>query len=237
MSKLEMSPDIIEALLKLSMLVDSNDAFERTLQTVADLSISAIPGCDAAGVTVRVNGKDSTAAATDAFAREIDSIQYDTGEGPCLEAIESGEFRAIAAITDEPRWPKFSKRAAEQGLKSSLSFPVQLEGTVGALNLYAKRERAFEEEATELGEIFARQASIAVHNAKVYSAARRLTEQLNEALESRDLIGQAKGILMEREGVTDAQAFEMLKSLSQHSNVKLREVAQKLVEDRNLPAD
>ena len=231
MAKLEISPEIIAALEKLSPLLESDDAFDRTFATVVDLSVSTLPGCDSAGITVRINGKEETAAASDHYALEIDKIQYATNEGPCLTALESGEPQYIQDVSEETRWPQFRKRAAGQGLRSGASFPLPLNGTAGALNLYAKSERAFDDHAVAIGEIFARQARIALDNAQIYTAARRLGDQLNEALKTRDLIGRAKGILMERERLSDEEAFEVLKRLSQNTNVKLRELAQRLVDD------
>ncbi|MDQ3877095.1 MAG: GAF and ANTAR domain-containing protein [Actinomycetota bacterium] len=232
MAKLEISPEILDALQTLSSLLESEDAFERTLDTIVDLSCSTLPGCDAAGITVRIDGKDTTAASSDSYTLEIDKIQYDSGQGPCVEALETGAPQFIDAISDEIRWPEFRERAASQGLRSSASFPLRMNGSVGALNLYAREEHAFDEASRRIAEIFARQSSIALENAHIYAAARRLGDQLNEALQTRDLIGQAKGILMEREGISDPEAFEMLRTISQNSNVKLRDIAHRLVEDK-----
>ncbi len=232
MSKLEISPELLDALQKLSSLLESEDALEKTLQSVVDLSTGTLPGCDAAGVTLRIDGKKTTAAASDEYTLEIDKIQYDLDEGPCLAALEESEFKKIDAVSEESRWPEFCRRAAEKGFRSSLSFPLKSNGTVGALNIYATEERAFGEDDIGVAKIFARQASIALANAQTYVAARRLSDQLNEALKSRDMIGQAKGILMEREGVSDEEAFEMLKTISQNSNVKLRDIAQRLIEEK-----
>jgi GAF domain-containing protein len=231
-SKLEMSPEIIDALRKLSSLLVTDDAFDRTLNTVVDLSVSTIPGCDSAGVTLRSQGEDTTAAASDDYALEIDRLQYDSNEGPCLSALEEGSPQQIETVAGESRWPEFRRRAEAAGFRSSLSFPLRINGTAGALNLYAKSDRAFDEASLGVADLFAQQAAIALENAHVYAAARRLGDQLNEALQTRDLIGQAKGILMEREGVSDPEAFEMLKTISQNSNVKLREVAGRLVADK-----
>lgn len=232
MAKLDMSPEILHALQKLSSLLESEDAFERTLKTVVDLACSTLPGCDSAGVTLRIDGRDTTAASSDSYTLELDKIQYDSDQGPCVEALETGVPQFIDAISDETRWPEFRERAASQGLRSSASFPLRTNGPVGALNLYAREEHAFDEASRSIGEIFARQSSIALENAHIYAAARQLGEQLNEALKTRDLIGQAKGILMEREGISDPDAFEMLKTISQNSNVKLRDIAQRLVEEK-----
>ena len=230
-SKLEISPGLLEALQKLSSLLESEDALNQTLDCIAQLPVTAIPGCDSAGVTLRMDDKLMTAAASDAFTLEIDHIQYDTREGPCLEALESGEFREIKSVSHEKRWPEFCDRAAEKGFGSNLSFPLRENGSVGALNIYAKSEHAFDQTAIDMGEIFARQANIALQNACMYAASRTLAENLNEAVQTRDMIGQAKGILMEREGISDDAAFDMLRAISQTKNIKLREVARLLIEE------
>src|SRR3712207_993781 len=116
-SKLEMSPDILAALQKLSSLLESEDAFERTLHTIVDLSVSALPGCDSAGVTLRVDGKDATAAASDSYALEVDQIQYRSGQGPCLSALDTRKAQKIDDVSEDSRWPEFCRRAADTGLR------------------------------------------------------------------------------------------------------------------------
>lgn len=231
MSRLDISPELLDALQKLSSLLESDDPLKDTLDSIAELPVEAIPGCDSAGVTLRVDRKFTTAAASDDFALDIDHVQYDTGQGPCLESLETGEFREIRAVSEEQRWPEFVARASEKGFRSSISFPLKANGSVGALNIYAKKERAFDETSKQVGEIFARQASIALQNTQTYLAATRLAENLNEAIQTRDMIGQAKGILMEREDISDDAAFEMLRTISQAQNIKLREVAKRLIEE------
>jgi GAF domain-containing protein len=232
MAQLDISPEILDALQKLSALLETEDSLERTLQTVVDLSVEVLPGCDAAGVTLRVKGQDRTAAASDAYTLSIDNIQYESGEGPCVQALERNEVVRIDDISQETRWPGFTKQAAQQQLRSTLSHPLHEDGTIGALNLYSKTERAFDERATAISGIFAKQASIALQNAHTYMVARNLSDQLNDALRSRDVIGQAKGILMEREGILGDEAFEMLRHASQNANVKLRDVAQRVVDEK-----
>ena len=231
-AKLDISPELIDALQKLSSLLESQDALEQTLTTIVNLSVAALPGCDSAGVTLRIKGKHLTAAASDEYALEIDKIQYDSNEGPCVYALENSEFQHIDAVSEETRWPEFCRRAAERGFRSSISFPLNQNGTSGALNIYSKTERAFDETAINMAGIFAKQATVALQNAQTYDVARNVAENLNEALKTRDKIGQAKGVLMEREGVTDEEAFEMLKTISQKANVKLRDIAQMLTEGK-----
>ena len=233
MSQVHISSELLAALQQLSDLVSSEGDLDRTLKTVVDLSVGTLPGCDAAGVTLRkADGSEMTAAATDDFALEIDKIQYESHEGPCLQAMIDGERVELEAISEETRWPEFTKRAGAAGFRSSLSFPLKVDGSVGALNLYSKKERAFSDEGRLVGDIYAKQAQIAMKNAVMYAAARHLAAQLEEAIESRDLIGQAKGILMERESMTDEEAFQMLVAASQAANLKVREIARRLVDEK-----
>ena len=232
MSQPDISPEFLGALQNLSTLHDSEDLLVETLKSIADLAVTVLPGCDGAGVTMRIDGGYGTTAASDDYALEIDKIQYDSGEGPCLEAVQRSEFFEITDVSHEGRWPEFCRRAADIGFRSSLSYPLNEDGTAGALNIYSTTVRAFDESAIATGKIFARQATIALQNAQNHVAARELAEHLNVALQSRDRIGQAKGILMERENVSDKAAFEMLKTISQQANVKLRDVAQKLIDEK-----
>lgn len=233
MSQPDISPEFLDALQKLSTLLDTDDLLVETLRSISDLSVSVLPGCDAAGVTIRINGGYGTAAASDDYALEIDKIQYDSGEGPCLEALETSEFLQITDVSQESRWPEFCSRAAQVGFRSSMSYPLNSDGTAGALNIYSRTAHAFDDGAIEAGRVFARQATIALHNAHSLMAARKLAEHLNVALQSRDMIGQAKGILMERENVSDEAAFGMLKTISQQANVKLRDIAQRLIDEKS----
>ena len=207
MSKLEISPEIFDARQKLSSQLESGEVLDKTLRIVVDFSVATLPGCDSAGVTMRIQGRHTTAAASDEFTLEIDRIQYDLSEGPCLEALESGRTVRVDSFAEETRWPEFRRQTGDTTLRSAMSHPLRDDGSVGALNLYSTREQAFDVTSLGISEIFARQATIALRNAATYTASRRLSDELNEALLSRDLIGQAKGILMQREGISDEEAF------------------------------
>lgn len=233
MAEISLSPDLLTAVHKLSSLLEGDDSLGVTLNTIVELAVGTLPGCDSCGVTLRHDGKMLTAAASDEYTLEIDKIQYETDEGPCVEALRTGEFRQIEAISEETKWPDFCSGASVKGFGSNLSFPLKSDGWAGALNVYATSERAFDARSIAIAEIYATQATIALRNAQIYAAARALAGQLDEALLSRDVIGQAKGILMERERTSDDQAFAMLVSISQNENIKLREVAERLVANSN----
>jgi transcriptional regulator with GAF, ATPase, and Fis domain len=199
---------------------------QQTLQKIVDMAVDTIEGCDYAAVSLLVRGKEViTGAATDDVARRVDDIQYATGEGPCLDAIRHHEVFESGDLAAEGRWPNFSTRAQEEtGITSMLCFRLFVEGdTLGALNLYSKATDHFDHESRTAGLVFAAHAALAL-------AAAIHDEQMEEALQSRDVIGQAKGVLMAREGVTADQAFDMLRRASQRLNVKLREVAGSVVD-------
>jgi GAF domain-containing protein len=177
-----------------------------------------------------MNDKVSTSVATHEVAQRADDHQYRTDEGPCLEAVRTGEIYKIDDMSGETRWPHFAPRAAQEGVTSSYSMPLVVGGRIlGALNLYSLHSR-FGADDERVGQAFARQAAIALANAQAYQKTRDLVDQLNEALQSRDVIGQAKGILMAQESITADVAFERLRTMSQSGNVKLRELAQHIVD-------
>jgi transcriptional regulator with GAF, ATPase, and Fis domain len=221
-----------QAFAEVARALVAQGGVQHTLQKIVDLAVETIDGCDHAGVSVLRGKEVATPAATDDVPRAVDAIQYETGEGPCLDAIREHEVFESGDLAHEKRWPKFAGRARrETGVTSVLSFRLFVAGdTLGALNLYSKAEHAFNDASRIAGAVFATHAAVALSSAMH-------EEQMEEALESRDLIGQAKGMLMAREGVTADEAFEMLRRASQRLNVKLRRVAGAVVDpDSGAPA-
>lgn len=203
---------------------------QQTLQKVVDMAVDTISGCDHAGISFLKGGKGSTPAASDDVPLLVDAIQYETGEGPCLSAIREHDVFESGDLRLESRWPKFAARAQrDTGISSMLSFRLFVaDDTLGALNLYSKAVDAFDERSRTVGLVFAAHAALALSTA-IHG------EQMDQALESRDLIGQAKGILMAREGVSADEAFDMLRRASQRLNVKLREIAGQMVDSAGAP--
>jgi transcriptional regulator with GAF, ATPase, and Fis domain len=216
------------ALATLSMLTVNDEAPEATLDRIVKALLVVIEHADGAGVALVQGRRVITVAASSDLQRAIDSIQTETGEGPCLEAIHAPEARyfRIDDMTSERRWPIFAGQVEAIGVMSKIAFVLDSGGeTLGALNLYARRANAFDSNDEAIGSMFANHAAVALGNAQEHEASRRHVEQLEEALRSRDVIGQAKGILMAREGLDEDQAFDRLRQISQHLNVKLRDVA------------
>ncbi|WP_227999521.1 GAF and ANTAR domain-containing protein [Mycolicibacterium sp. P1-5] len=185
-----------------------------------------LPGAEYASVTLTASHNEiDTPAATHAWAVRIDDIQRHTGEGPCLSTAGKHRVVHVEDLAAETRWPKFCAEALKTTpVRSIMGFQLFLTGkSMGALNVFAERPHAFGERTRQLGSLFA------AHSALVWDAARR-ESQFREALASRDIIGQAKGMIMERYSKDANQAFEMLRQLSHDANVPLAEVAAKIVD-------
>lgn len=209
----------------------SQQDVQHTLQRIVDLAVETIAGCDHAGISFLKGRTGWTPAASDEISPLVDAIQYETSEGPCLDAIRTHEVFRTPDLGKEARWPLFSTRAVQDtGVRSMMSFRLFVEGdTLGALNLYSQATDAFDDAAQAVGLVFAAHAAVALSTSLH-------DEQMAEALQSRDLIGQAKGMLMAREGVNADEAFDMLRRASQRLNVKLREVAAGIIASGSPPA-
>jgi transcriptional regulator with GAF, ATPase, and Fis domain len=189
-------------------------------------AIAAMPGADCAGITLASrDGKVQTPSATGRYPALLDEIQQRHEQGPCLSAAWEQHLIRIDDMASEQRWPYYCRDALlETPIRSVISFQLFTDHNhMGALNFYAERPRAFDSEAAEMGYI------LASHTAVAWSMLRR-DQQFRSALASRDIIGQAKGMIMERFKIDAVQAFELLKRLSQCSNTPLAAVARQLVE-------
>lgn len=223
--------DFYQDLAALHGAVLEDESLEAALDRVAAISLRTLPGCDGAGVSLVEREKVTTAAATSETVMAVDSEQYRTGEGPCLEAIRKGTPFIVESMEDDERWPEFGPRAASNGILSSLSMPLRVhDRTLGALNLYSRKRGGFTSEDEQTATLFAAQASVALANAHSFDRVRGAVSQLEEGLKSSRTIGLAMGILVEREHCTEEEAFDMLRVISQNANIKLRDVAQQLVD-------
>jgi hypothetical protein len=208
---------------------------ELTLQAVVDLAVATIEGCDCAGLFVLKAGRVTTPVHTDTVVAELDALQINGHEGPCLDSIAQGTAFYAEDLARDHRWPNFGPAAAAIGVRSLLALCLSGDGTVGALNLYARYPLAFGAVDRARGLVLAGLAGLALSVAEAHEEEARRAENLRQALVTRELIGQAQGILMERERITAEQAFDILRRASQHLNTKLREVAQQLVETGERP--
>jgi GAF domain-containing protein len=231
------SENAAQALEQLGRLALREHSMKSILQAVVDLAKTVLPGDPEASITLLVNDKPTTAVFTGQLALDCDESQYGHGYGPCLHTASTGELTEIANMQAETRWRDYVQRAAARGALSSLSVPLPIsEGVLGALNIYAREVNAFDEDSRSAAVRFAPYAGVAVANMYAYQDARNLADNLQKALDSRAIIDQAKGILMERHKVTAEQAFEVLVRISMRTNRKLRDIADQLATTGELPS-
>jgi GAF domain-containing protein len=216
----------------LAQLATGKLSLEEMLTEVAHFAVQAIPGADGAGLTLIEDNRSDTIVATADFVREVDTIQYNLGEGPCISAAADRVTMRSGSLGGEPRWPRFGPRVGRLGIHSVLSLPLLTpDGVFGAMNVYAHAKEAFDERAERLGELFAAPAAVAVQNAQVLEQTKRLAASLQGALSTKALIDQALGIIRSRSGASSDEAFARLRAMSQTRNVKLAVVAESLVEE------
>ncbi|WP_218003485.1 GAF and ANTAR domain-containing protein [Nocardia transvalensis] len=210
--------------------LQAKDDVDETLQGIVDAAVHTVPGAGYAGLSV-VRGRDtmSTPIASADLVHEVDRAQIDFAQGPCMDALYDKHTVSLPDMGAEQRWPLFAARAVELGIGSMLSFQLYVTGNdLGALNLYAHEIGAFTPESERVGLLFAAHAAVAMADAQ-HAA------HLALALDTRDLIGQAKGILMERYKLSPDQAFALLVRASQHTNTKLAQIADNLARTGHLP--
>jgi hypothetical protein len=203
---------------------------EETLRQIVAAAVDAIPGVDAGSISITEHGRIETRHPTSESIRKLDEKQSELNEGPCITAIEDPpETGTVVAQDlargDADRWPRFAPYAAEAGYRALMSTQLSVDGGVrAALNLYSAEPDAFDDEAQTLAGLFGIQAAMLLYGVNTAT-------HLQRAVDSRDLIGQAKGLLRERFKVDDEGAFQMLVKSSQETNMKLTDVARWLTSE------
>jgi hypothetical protein len=223
-------PSLSELNGLLGGVVTDEQQLELYLQRVVDALQARLPRCDAAGVTVIVAGRARTAAYTDESTLLVDQVQYELGDGPCLDAYRRQAVNNVDVAEVRSRWPEFAARAAHVGLRSVLAVPLAgSSGPQGALNLYSRELDAFSDLAEDLVGFVGQRLGDVLDAALRLLGAERLVAQLEEAMASRATIEQAKGVLMALHRLDPETAFALLREQSQRRNVKLRDVAREIV--------
>lgn len=210
--------------------LEEHDDPDLMLAEIIAAAVAMVPGVDEGSVSV-VTGRRNigSQAPTGDLPVEVDALQEETQQGPCLDAAYEQLTVRVDDMASETRWPEFARRASQAGAASMLSLQLYVEGdNLGALNLYSRTPRAFDDESEQVGLLFASHAAVA------YAGVRK-EAQLAKAVVSRDVIGQAKGILMERYNISGERAFLVLTRISQDTNRKLYDIANELVRQRTIP--
>ena len=216
--------ELAESLGRLARSLEAEDDTGTMLDDVVEAAVELIPGAEAASISLVVARRQIISPhRTGDLPERVDAIQTEVAEGPCLDAAYDRETIRVPDMGHEQRWPKFASRAYEAGAASMLSFQLYVQGdTMGALNLYSRQLNGFDEESEQVGLLFASHVAVAFASAQK-------TDHLDRAIVSRDLIGQAKGMLMERYQIDGDAAFRVLARVSQSTNRPLRDVAHELV--------
>ena len=230
------SPQLAAVLAQMGAVVLSRETIDTTITLVTALAVQTIPGTSGAGVTLVDARGARTTAASDALVEQADALQYQFDAGPCLTAWRDQVSTRIDDTQSETRWPEWTAAVASLGIRSVLSAPLltqdagTAQGTgIGAIKVYSAQAQAYDGRAEELLELFAWQAAILLANTQTLSDAHRLSADLRKALASRDIIGQAKGVLIAQGAADEQTAFQMLAAASQCSNTKLHDVARQVV--------
>ena len=194
-----------------------------TLSQITAAAVTVLPDVRHASITIKhSDGRLETVAPTNDILLEVDAFQYDLREGPCYEAALETAHITAPHLAQDTRWPRYAPFAVQAGIQAQAGVRLfETKGTTGALNLYSGTPGAFEN-FEALGELFTHQAALALEYA------REIT-QLREAVKTRQLIGQAVGVVMNQYGLDEARAFAFLTRLSSHSNTKMRTVAERVI--------
>jgi GAF domain-containing protein len=222
------SSDFAESIAEAARTLNKPRGLEDTLQTIVEVASSAVPGFDHVGIsTLAGTGDIETRAFTSELVPHLDEVQYALREGPCSAVLQGDDAVAVSRLQDEERWPQYVPQAREVGVRSQVAVKLYLDSeTLGGINFYSTTDDAVSQDALAAARLFAAHAAIALGHAQE-------RESFAEGLQTRRVIGQALGILMERYAMDEDRAFAVLVRASSHANMRLRAVAQGLVDDAN----
>ena len=219
---------LAEALATAAEQMSTRRPLDEVLHHLVSMAQRSLPGVDHAGISItHADGSIETIAATDDLVLKLDHLQYEMNEGPCLDAIRDEGVVIVNHADREQRWPRFTERATALGLRSQMGVRLYAnQQTLGGLNLYATQVDEIDPDVIHMAQLFASHAALALGHARV-------EQNLLQAMTSRQRIGVAVGIVMERYGLDEQRAFQYLARVSQNSNVKLREIADEVVDSTN----
>jgi GAF domain-containing protein len=221
--------DFVQSIAEAARTLNQPRSLDETLQTIVEVACNSVPGFDQVGIATmhKKKARVKTRAFTGDLVLGLDEIQYGSREGPCSAALQGPEAVSISSLRGEQRWPRYVPQALAAGVRSQMAVKLHLdENALGGINFYSTTCDDVSPDAQALARLFATHAAIALGHAHE-------REQLNEALQTRKVIGEAIGILMERHAMNEDRAFAFLVRASSHTNIKLRAIAQELVDERN----
>jgi transcriptional regulator with GAF, ATPase, and Fis domain len=229
----DLPQESVEKLARVTKLLKTQRTLPAKLETVVAIVKRTVPNCDAAGISLVIDGEPTSVAVSDRLAVEIDLVQYRTGEGPCLAAMSDSNVVRIDVLERDSRFVRFAPGALDQDVHSVLSTPLTANGrTVGALNMYSRAVDAFDGGAEEAVRPMAEYAAEAIGTSPLYAYSLDMVEGLLETMEARAVIGQATGVIMAGEHTTSDEALDRLRDLALHSGASMRTVAERVLDER-----
>ncbi|WP_116995447.1 GAF and ANTAR domain-containing protein [Desertimonas flava] len=225
------------ALARLAAVVDGSTTVTETLEAILDLATDVFPDADAATITLVVDGRLEPAVATATWAGDLDATQVRTGAGPLVDAVRTGAVALSADLAGDDRG-RFDAGTGSEGARGVISAPISVgDDSSGALTIYTAPGRRLDDRADLVALMLAAQASVAVGWSLARHTYQAQADAWERALASRDLIGQAKGVLMAQRGISADEAFELMRTTSQRQNVKVRDIADHVTTHQRLPGE
>jgi GAF domain-containing protein len=220
--------DFAESVAEAVRTLSKPRSLDATLQTIVEVACNSVPGFDHVGIaTLEKKGTIVTRAFIGDLVVQLDQAQYGLREGPCSAALQGDDTVCVSSLGHEQRWPRYVPQAREVGVRSQMAVKLYLgEDTLGGINFYSTLADDVSDEAQALARLFATHAAIVLGHAQE-------RETFAEGLQSRKIIGQAIGVLMERYAMDEDRAFAFLVRASSHGNIKIRAIAQQLVDEVN----
>jgi GAF domain-containing protein len=234
----DLPQETIEKLSRVTRLLRTQRSLPAKLEAIVAIVKRTITNCDGAGVCLLVQGEPTSIAVSDRLTIEIDLVQYQTGQGPCLQAINDGHTVRIDILERDSRFERFAPGALDRGINSVLSAPLDAHGrTVGALNMYSAQESAFDASTEEAVRPLADYAAEAIATSPLYAYSLEMVDGLVEDLHTQAVIGQATGVLLATEDGTTEEALDRLRDLALRSGESMRTVAEWVLTDRPTGGD
>jgi GAF domain-containing protein len=229
--RLPLTDELAGVFARMSGLLLSDTAVETSLSLLSSLAQQTVPGATGAGVSVIDGRGRRSSGSTDARVREADSLQYALEEGPCLAATATRRLIRIDDLAVDERWPSWASNAARIGLAAAMSSPMVVgDRCLGALKVYADEPHAFDAHGEQLLALFSTQASVLVANVQSYDRAKRLSDGMRQAVQDRDVISMAKGVLMGRSAIDEDSAFGVLLARAEQDGTTVAEAARAVVD-------
>jgi GAF domain-containing protein len=225
--------DVATALAQLAEVLQTQRTLGGALASIAETATTSVPGCDAATIAISIEGRPVTAATTARVALELDMVQYDTDDGPCLTSFRSMRTVRVDLIEEGDAFPHFSVAARKLGVRGVLSVPATWGGElVATLNLYS-RSGPFDESATSIGAVLGAQIAIAVSRSPEFVAARAVVEEAQRDADDQADVNLATGLLMVTQSCTAEQAEGLLRDAATEDEETILEIAHRIIEQHN----